>query len=282
MKLKRIEETFFRAAMITATIIIVAALGSILFTIVHKGITYMNWDMISSLPKGGYYFGKDGGVLNAIVGSLYLALGATLLALFMSVPVALYMNVFLRKNGRAVSAFRFFLDVLWGIPSIVYGAFGFTMMLAMGIRTSLMAGIAIVGVFIAPIMIRAMDEVLQTVPSGIREAAYCMGCTKTETAFRFFLRKAAPGIVTAILLAFGRAIGDAAVVLLTTGYTDYIPTSLNQPVATLPLAIFFQLGSPVEEVQGRAYASALILTVIILIISIAARLFSGLYNKHSK
>lgn len=282
MKLKRIEEAFFRAAMVIATVIIVAALGSILYTIVRKGIAYMSWDMISSLPKGGYYFGKEGGVLNAIVGSLYLAFGATLLALFISVPVALYMNVFLRKNGRAVSALRFFLDVLWGIPSIVYGAFGFTMMVAMGIRTSLMAGIAIVGVFIAPIMIRAMDEVLQTVPNGIREAAYSMGCTKTETAFRFFLRKAAPGIVTAILLAFGRAIGDAAVVLLTAGYTDYIPTSMGQPVATLPLAIFFQLGSPVEEVQGRAYASALILTIIILIISIAARLFAGLYNKNSK
>jgi len=232
------------------------------------------------LPKGGYYFGKEGGVLNAIIGSLYLAFGATFLSLIVSVPVALYMNVFLRRNGRTVQALRFFLDVLWGIPSIVYGAFGFTVMIALGIRTSLQAGIIAVGLFIAPIMIRAMDEVLQTVPNGIREAAYSMGCTKSETAFRFFMRKAAPGMVTAILLSFGRAIGDAAVVLMTTGYTDFIPTALNQPVATLPLAIFFQLGSPVPEVQGRAYASALILTVIILLISVAARLFSRLYYKH--
>ncbi|HPS84318.1 MAG TPA: ABC transporter permease subunit [Bacteroidales bacterium] len=280
MKRKRIEEGVMKVLMVTATLLIAFALGSILYSIVAKGFRYLSWDMISSLPKGGYYFGKEGGVLNAVIGSLYLALGATFLALIISVPTALYMNVFLRRNGKAVMAFRFFLDVLWGIPSIVYGAFGFTIMVAMGIRTSLLGGIVVVGVFVAPIMIRAMDEVLQRVPNGIREAAYSMGCTKTETAFRFFMRKAAPGVVTAILLSFGRAIGDAAVVLLTTGYTDFIPTSLNQQVATLPLAIFFQLGSPVEEVQGRAYASALILTIIILIISLSARLIGRVYKKN--
>ncbi|HPE99808.1 MAG TPA: phosphate ABC transporter permease PstA [Bacteroidales bacterium] len=279
MKHKYFEEFVMKTLMISATLIIAIALGSILYGIVVRGIPYLNWSMISSLPKGGYYFGKEGGILNAIIGSLYLALGATFLALILSVPVALYMNVFLQRNSKAVSFFRFFLDVLWGIPSIVYGAFGFTIMVALGIRTSLLGGIVVVGIFVAPIMIRAMDEVLQRVPNGIREAAYSMGCTKTETAFRFFLRKAAPGIVTAILLSFGRAIGDAAVVLLTTGYTDYIPTSLDQQVATLPLAIFFQLSSPVEEVQGRAYASALILTIIILFISISARIIGRVYKK---
>ena len=277
---KRFEEGIMKVLMVAATMLIALALGSILYSIVAKGFRYLSWDMISSLPKGGYYFGKEGGVLNAIVGSLYLALGATLLAVLISVPVALYINVFMRRNGKAVMAFRFFLDVLWGIPSIVYGAFGFSIMVAIGIRTSLLGGIVVVGIFVAPIMIRAIDEVLQRVPNGIREAAYSMGCTRTETAFRFFMRKAAPGVITAILLSFGRAIGDAAVVMLTTGYTDFIPTSLNQQVATLPLAIFFQLGSPVEEVQGRAYASALILTIIILIISLSARLILRMYKKN--
>ncbi len=280
MRFKRFEEGVMIFLMVVATLTIAAALGSILYSVVSKGLQYLTWDMITSLPKGGYYFGKEGGVFNAIIGSIYLAVGATILALFISVPVALYMNVFLRQGGRAVRAMRFFLDVLWGIPSIVYGAFGFTVMVALGIRTSLLAGIITVGLFVAPILIRAMDEVLQRVPNGIREAAYSMGCTKTETAFRFFMRKAAPGIVTAILLSFGRAIGDAAVVLLTTGYTDYIPESLGQQVATLPLAIFFQLGSPVPEVQGRAYAAALILTLLILFISLAARLFSHIYQKN--
>jgi phosphate transport system permease protein len=94
------------------------------------------------------------------------------------------------------------------------------------------------------------------------------------------LRQAAPGVFTAILLAFGRAIGDAACPLFTAGYTDSIPTSLDQPAATLPLAIFFQLSSPIEEVQGRAYAAALILTVMILIINILIRFANRLLGKY--
>jgi phosphate transport system permease protein len=94
------------------------------------------------------------------------------------------------------------------------------------------------------------------------------------------LKQIAPGITTAILLSIGRAIGDAASVLFTAGYTDSIPTSLGQPAATLPLAIFFQLSSPIQEVQNRAYAAALILTFIVLVLSLAARYYSRKYSKN--
>jgi phosphate transport system permease protein len=97
---------------------------------------------------------------------------------------------------------------------------------------------------------------------------------------KVILRQLMPGLITATLLAVGRGIGDAATVLFTAGYTDNIPTSFSQPAATLPLSIFFQLGSPVEEVQNRAYASALILTFIILILSFSARYFSSKYSKN--
>jgi phosphate transport system permease protein len=129
-------------------------------------------------------------------------------------------------------------------------------------------------------MVRAMDEVLKTVPIGLLETSLSLGSTRSETAYKVFLRQASPGLVTAVLLSFGRAIGDAASVLFTTGYTDHIPTSLTQPTATLPLSIFFQLSSPIEEVQNRAFASAVILTVIILVISILARIYSRKYQKH--
>lgn len=279
MKWKRLEEYAFLVLMGLSILIISGALISILYAIFNKGITSLSWEMVSSLPKGGYYFGKEGGIYNAIIGSLYLAFGATILALVISIPVALYMNVFLRNKKRSLMGMRFFMDVLWGIPSIVYGAFGFTLMVMLGIKTSLLAGIVIVGVFVTPIMVRAMDEVLMTIPIGMMESAYSLGCTRTETAFRFFLRKVAPGMVTAILLAFGRAIGDAAVVLFTTGYTDYIPQNIDQPAATLPLAIFFQLGSPVDEVKSRAYAAAVVLTIIILVISLTARFFTWYFNR---
>jgi phosphate transport system permease protein len=167
---------------------------------------------------------------------------------------------------------RFFLDILWGIPSIVYGAFGFILLMYLGYRNSLGAGIVTVAALISPIMIRAMDEVLKTIPIGLQEASYAMGSNKTETAYKVFFRQALPGLATAILLAFGRGIGDAASVLFTAGYTDHVPTSLSDPTATLPLAIFFQLGSPMPEVQNRAFAAAIVLTFIVLCVSVTARL----------
>ena len=279
-KFRFIEERFFRGLMFISTNLIVIILLLIIFSILYKGLPSLSWEMIFQTPKGGFYFGKEGGILNAIIGSLYLSIGATLLAFAVGLPVALLMNVILVKHKRLINAIRFLLDLLWGIPSIVYGAFGFTIMIYLGIKTSLLAGIITVTLFIIPIMVRAMDEVLKTVHIGLLETSLSLGSTHSETAFKVFLRQASPGLVTAVLLSFGRAIGDAASVLFTTGYTDHIPTSLSQPTATLPLAIFFQLSSPIEEVKNRAYASAVVLTVIILIISVLARLYSKRYQKH--
>jgi phosphate transport system permease protein len=278
--LKKSEELLFKVFMILSTIIIVMALLAIIVSVLIKGVPSLSWSMISETPKGGYYFGKEGGILNAIIGSLYLSTGATLLALVVSLPLALYMNIHKIKQKRAVNSIRFILDLLWGIPSIVYGAFGFTLMVYLGLRTSLLAGILTVALFIIPIMVRSMDEVLKTVPKGLIESAFSLGSTKSETAFRIVLRQCIPGLITAVLLSFGRAIGDAAAVLFTAGYTDYIPTSLSQPTATLPLSVFFQLSSPIPEVQNRAYASAVILTIIVLIISITSRAFSMKYQKN--
>jgi phosphate transport system permease protein len=275
-----IEEKFFRVLMFISTNLIVIILLMIIFSILYKGLPSLSWQMISQTPKGGFYFGKEGGILNAIIGSLYLSIGATLLAVLVGLPVALLMNVILVKHKKLINGIRFLLDLLWGIPSIVYGAFGFAIMIYFGLKTSLLAGIITVTLFIIPIMVRAMDEVLKTISIGLLETSLSLGSTHSETAFKVFLRQASPGLVTAVLLSFGRAIGDAASVLFTTGYTDHIPTSLSQPTATLPLAIFFQLSSPIAEVKDRAYASAVVLTVIILIISILARLYSKKYQKH--
>lgn len=278
--IKKTEEIFFKFLMVSSTAIIIIALLAIIISILVKGIPSLSWSMISQTPKGGYYFGKEGGILNAIIGSLYLSIGATLLALVVSLPLALYMNIHKMKQKKIVNSIRFCLDLLWGIPSIVYGAFGFALMVFLGLRTSLLAGIITVTLFIIPIMVRSMDEVLKTVPKGLIESAFSLGSTRSETAFRIMLRQCIPGLITAVLLAFGRAIGDAAAVLFTAGYTDYIPTSLSQPTATLPLSVFFQLSSPIPEVQNRAYASAVVLTIIVLIISIASRGFSIKYQRN--
>lgn len=276
---QKIEERFFKVLMIISTWFILIILAIIIYSIFEKGMKAMSWEILSQTPQGGYYYGKGGGILNAITGSLVLALGATLIAFLIGMPVALYLNVFLIRRKKLVNLIRFLLDLIWGIPSIVYGAFGFMLMILIGLQTSLLAGMITVALFILPIMIRSMDEILRTVSIGLMEASYSLGANKSETAFRIFTRQTISGIITAILLSFGRGIGDAASVLFTAGYTDNLPNSLLEPVATLPLSIFFQLSSPVPEVQDRAYASALVLTLIILIASLFSRGLGKRYHK---
>jgi len=280
MDRRKIEENIFKAIMITSTGIILSGLVCIIATIVVKGLPAMNIAMVTQTPKGGFYLGKEGGILNAIVGSTYLAVGATLLSILISLPVVLYLNIYAKRGSRFVSFVRFSFDVLWGVPSIVYGAFGFTIMLYFGLRTSLLGGIIAVSLLILPIMSRAMDEVVRMVPEELLEASYALGASKLETALRVVIKQAFPGIVTAVLIAFGRGIGDAASVIFTAGFTDSIPYSLFRPVATLPLAIFYQLGTPFPEVQERAYASALILTLVILIVSISVRIASRKFTRN--
>lgn len=275
----RIEEKVFKVLMIIATYSILAVLALIITSIFAKGIKALSWEILTQAPQGGYYYGKGGGILNAILGSLSLAFGATFLAFIIGLPVALYINVFLIRRKKLIAIIRFILDLIWGIPSIVYGAFGFSMMILLGLQTSLLAGMLTVTLFILPIMIRSVDEILRTVPIGLSEAAYSLGSNKSELAFKIFTRQTISGIITAILLSFGRAIGDAASVLFTAGYTDNLPGSLMEPVATLPLSIFFQLSSPVPAVQDRAYASALVLTLIILIVSLFSRGLGKRYHK---
>lgn len=280
MNLKIAEERFFKLLMKLATFIIVSGLIIIIATVLYKGLPSLSWDMISKTPKGGYYLGKEGGVLNAILGSLYLGLGSTFLALLLSLPVVIYMNVYSKKNSFFSNALRLCFDVMWGIPSIVYGAFGFTIMVLFGLKTSLLAAIIIITIVILPVIIRSVDEMMKMISGGLYEASYSLGATKLQTARKVIIKQAFPGIITAVLIAFGRGIGDAAAVLFTAGYTDYIPTLLFQSVATLPLAIFFQLGTPFPEVQDRAYASALLLMIIILITSILSRYFTRKFKKY--
>lgn len=265
--------------MALATIIVAGSFFLIVGTVCFKGFHYMNLDMITKTPGGGFYIGKEGGVLNAIIGSFYVAGGATILGLIISIPVAIFINLYMDGKRFLSNTIRVAFDVLFGIPSIVYGAFGFLIMVYFGIRASLLGGIMAVTLLVIPILVRTLDEVIRTVPSELRDAALSLGSTRWETA-KVVLKQIRPGILTAILLSFGRAIGDVASVLFTAGFSDNVPTSLHEPAATLPLAIFFQLGSPVEEVQGRGYASALILTIIVLVITVLADFLIKKFSKH--
>ena len=224
--------------------------------------------------------GKGGGVLNAILGSLYLAGGGTALALALGLPLALAMRTWL-GNSRAANITRISLDVLWGIPTIVYGAFGFAVMIFFGARSSLLAGILVLALVELPILTRAMDEVIRRMPRGLEHAALALGSTRWEVATKVVIPQMLPGIITAVLLAFGRGIGDAASVLFTAGYTDRLPTSLFSPSASLPLAVFFQLSTPYAAVRQRGYAAALILTFVVLAVSFGSRAIAHQLSKYT-
>jgi phosphate transport system permease protein len=279
MKFKFIEEKIAKSVMIVFALLVVGFVVNIIYTILRRGLPALNWDMISKIPEGGYYNGGGGGILNAIVGSLYIVLGSAFLGLLFSIPIVFYLNVFLKKDSKFAYIARLAFDVLFGIPSIVYGAFAFTIMIYLGMHTSLGGGILVITLLIIPIFIRSMDEVALQLPKDLLDATYALGATKLET-IKVVLLQIAPGIATATLLSVGRAIGDAAGVMFTAGFTDSIPTSLSQPAATLPLSVFFQLSSPNAAVQDRAYSAALILIFIVLVISITGRVITNRFSKN--
>ncbi|WP_343539472.1 PstA family ABC transporter permease [Sphingobacterium thalpophilum] len=273
-KRRLLNEKIAKGFMHLSGITVTASLFFIVGTILYKGLPYLNWDMVSQLPKGGFYIGKEGGILNAILGSLYLAGVATGLSALIGIPISLYLNVYLGGKSRITQFSKLLFDVLYGVPSIVYGAVGFGIMVYFGIRASLLGGIITVTLLTVPIVVRTVDELIKTIPQDLKNVTLSLGTTRWELA-KVMLRSIRAGVLTAVLLAFGRAIGDVAGVLLTTGFSDNLPKYIDEPAATLPLAIFFQLSSPIPEVQGRAYASALVLTIIILIIVVCTHILQS-------
>lgn len=277
--MKFLEEKIFKVLMGIALFLLASCVFSVLWSIFSKGAPVLTWQMISTIPSAGFYVGGEGGFLNAIMGSLYIVLSSAVVGLIISIPVVFYLNVYRKQDSKFGYILRLAYDVLFGIPSIVYGAFAFTIMIIMGIRASLLGGIIVETLLIVPILIRSMDEVARTIPKDLLEAAYSLGATKIET-IGVVVRQIAPSIATATLLSIGRAMGDAAGVMFTAGFTDYIPESLSDKAATLPLSVFFQLSVPQEEVQNRAYAAALVLTIIVLLLSLSGRLIMRYFSKN--
>lgn len=274
-----LEEKIFRVLMVGSVIVVAFFVVSVIGCILWRGLPVLTWGMIVSVPSGGFYIGGEGGFLNAIVGSLYIVVASTLIGLIVAIPVVFYLNVYLKPTSRFAYLARLAYDVLFGVPSIVYGAFGFTIMIWLGLRASLLGGIIVETLLIIPILIRSIDEVAKNIPHDLLESSYSLGATRLNT-IGIVVRQIAPAIATATLLAVGRSIGDAAGVMFTAGFSDRIPTSLSDPAATLPLSVFFQLSAPQIEVQNRAYAAAVILTVIVLVLSLTGRFILSRFSKN--
>ncbi len=254
-----------------ALALVLILLISLLWSILIRGLPLLDWEMLTKIPSGGFYLGGEGGIANAIIGSLYLAGGATVLGFFLAFLAVLWMHGGTNRDSRARRSFRLLATCMSGVPTVIYGAFAFLVMQAAGVRACLGAGILAVGFFVTPIIVRALDEAFLAVPNGLMESVLGLGSNKTRGLLTVAARQSVGGIVTALILGFTRALGNSATVLFAAGFTDSIPDSLSRPAASLPLAVYFQLSSPIEGVRERAFAAAAVLTVLILILSLTAR-----------
>ncbi len=277
---RRQKERLARLLMALSLALVVGAFLLMAGVVLWRGLPHLNLSMLVNTPGADYYQGGGGGIANALVGTLWLGLGASTLALTLSLPAAVAMQR--AYASRRLAAFtRLMLDVLWGTPSIVFGAFAFVIMMALGLRASLLAGILTLTLVMLPVMIRAMAEALEAVPRELQIQALALGATRTEAMVRIVLRQARPALATGFLLAFGRGLGDAASIMFTAGYSDHLPSSILDPVASLPLSVFYQLATPDPQVQARAYASALVLLILVLAVAFTARLLTRRLSCHT-
>lgn len=276
---KFIEEKVVKALMWVSVSLVVLVVASIICTIFVKGFGSLSWDMVTKVPGRNWNTADDGGFVNAIWGSIIVVAPATLIAMVVSIPVVFYMNLYRRRSNWLSYVARLAYDVLYGIPSIVYGAFAFMIMVMVGMRASVLGGIIVSTLLIIPMFIRNGDEISKSVPDDMIDAAYSLGATKWET-LKVVVRQVLPGMATATLLAVGKAIGDAAAVMFTAGFSDSMASSLSSPTATLPLAIFNWVTMP-DPFPGRAYAAALVLTVIVLILSLGGRWITNHFTKNN-
>ena len=277
---KHIEEAVMHVLMVLAALVVVGVVLSIVWTVFSHGIEALSWEMVSRVPGKDWNTEDDGGFLNAILGSLWVVLPAAVVGACISIPVVFYMTMYKRRSDKLSYIARLAYDILYGIPSIVYGAFAFMVMVWVGIRASTLGGILVTTLLIIPIMVRSGDEIAKTVPDEMMDAAYSIGATKWET-LKILLRQVLPGMVTAFLLAIGKAIGDAAAVMFTAGFSDRMAGSLSDPTATLPLAIFNWITMP-DPFPDRAYAAALVLTVIVLLLSLGSRRITRRLTRHNR
>lgn len=276
---KFIEEKVVKALMWVSVSLVILVVASIVCTIFVKGFGSLSWDIVTKVPGRNWNTTDDGGFINAIWGSVIVVAPATLIAMVVSIPVVFYMNLYRRRSNWLSYVARLAYDVLYGIPSIVYGAFAFMIMVMVGMRASVLGGIIVSTLLIIPMFIRNGDEISKSVPDDMIDAAYSLGATKWET-LKVVVRQVLPGMATATLLAVGKAIGDAAAVMFTAGFSDSMASSLSSPTATLPLAIFNWVTMP-DPFPGRAYAAALVLTVIVLILSLGGRWITNHFTKNN-
>lgn len=260
------------AVMLTLTgIITVLAVVPLIWIIVYvfqKGASALSIDFFTQLPTPAGVPG--GGLLNALVGSFITVGIGILIAAPLGILAAIYV---VRNPNKPVGlAIRFSTDVISGVPSIVMGIFAYTVIVLTQRHFSAFSACVVLAFIMLPIIVRTTEEMLRLVPSAMREGSLALGAAEWRTSLSVTLPAASSGILTGVMLAISRGAGEAAPMLFTAFGNPFLSTSLNQPIATLPHTIYIYAISPYTDWQAKAWGTALVLIMIVLLFNITARL----------
>jgi phosphate transport system permease protein len=253
-----------------ASLLAVALLAIVIASVVKEGAPALSWDFFTKPPAP---FGQtNGGIANAIVGTLLMTAIATAMALPAGVLIAIYNSEF--APPQVAETVRLVLNVLAGVPTIVIGIFIYGL-LVVGSGQSAIAASAALAIVMLPLIARATEEVLALVPSSLREAGLALGSTRSRTVIRIILPTAVGGIVTSAIVAVARAAGETAPILFTSSIVaNVVSTDVHGALASIPLSIFTNSESPSVHDQQQAWAAALVLLAMVLVLSIVGRLLS--------
>ena len=250
------------ALAVLATLIVVAPLVAIFIYLIYKGASSLNLAFFTQIPKPEGESG--GGMANAIVGSAVL-LG---IASLIGVPIGIGGGIFLAEFGRGTklaNAIRFTADVLNGVPSIVMGLAAYSLIVVPQGNFSALSGGVALGIMMVPTVCRTTEEMLLMVPHAVREAALGLGIPNWRSVMAITVKTASPGIITGCMLAFARVAGETAPLLFTALGNSFWSTSLNRPIAALPLQIYIYANGPYDDQHRLAWAGALVLIALIVV-----------------
>jgi phosphate transport system permease protein len=270
LRRRRIVEKTFGVLAIASAILACGILFVVLGTLVHKGFSALSIDFFT---KPRPLFGEKGGIADALVGSALIVGMAMLIAIPVSVLVAIYMSEY--AGPRVSRGLKIVLDVLNGVPAIVVGIFVFGI-LVVGHGQSAVYGAFALAILMLPMVARATQEILEIVPRSLRDASFALGVTKWRTTWSIVLPAAIGGILTGVVIAVARVAGETAPLLFTTSIAaNQISTDVTHALPTLPVLIFINSESPDPGEQAAAWAAALVLIAFVLVMNILAKLFAG-------
>jgi len=274
---RRLADKLATALAVICVLLVMLPLAAVFIYLVIRGVGSLNLAFFTHIPSGSP--GEPGGgMANAIIGSVVILLIGSVIGVPLGVGSGIYLSEYSR--GQFGKVVRFTADVLNGVPSIVIGIAVYALLVLRQKHFSALAGGVALGIMMIPTITRSTEEMLRLVPNSIREAALGLGIPQWRSTLSITLRTAMSGVITGVMLAFARVSGETAPLLFTALGNSYWSTTLNQPIAALPLQIYVYALSPYDEWHRLAWAGALVLIVIIVATSasvrwVASRGFAG-------